>query len=232
MTRIVLTRHGQTEWNSRPRRFRGRAELALTETGLEQARATASRIRHAYDPRGVFTSPLGRCVSTGEIIAQPLGLTVRALAGLNDIDYGAWQGLTSAEARLRWPEEFEAWSRTPHLARPPNGETLQELLARVSDMVRELVRDHPHETVVLVGHDSVNRVLLLHALGLPLSSYRYLAQDNCAISEIEFSEGRFLLTTMNETFHLQSLQSRPQPRREGDADHEATGLTAHVAVQP
>jgi len=232
MTRIVLTRHGQTEWNVRPPRFRGRAELALTETGLEQARATARRICDAYDPCAVYTSPLGRCVTTGEIIARPLKLTSRALAGLNDIDYGAWQGLTAGEAKAGWPEEFATWSETPYLARPPAGETLQEMLARVSDTVRELLREHPRDTAVLVGHDSVNRVLLLHALGLPLSSYPCLAQDNAAISEIEFSDGRFRLKAMNETFHLESLQPWLAPRREVDTDHQSADLGAHLAAHP
>jgi broad specificity phosphatase PhoE len=144
---------------------------------------------------------------TGQIIAESLGLTTtEPLTGLNDVDYGQWQGLTVEEVKAHWAEEFEKWSRTPHLAEFPRGETLQGVLARVSRVLRDLLRQHPRDTVVLVGHNSVNRVILLRALDLPLSRYRCLTQDHCAISELDFSNGSFRVKSLNETFHLQAAR--------------------------
>lgn len=222
MTRIILTRHGQTEWNSRPPRFRGRAELALSHAGMEQARVTGKRIRAMCRPRAVYTSPMGRCVVTGQIIAESLGLTTaESLAGLNDVDYGQWQGLTVEEVKVHWAEEFEKWSRTPHLAKLPHGETLQEVLARVSAVLRDILREHPRDTVVLVGHNCVNRVILLRALELALSRYRCLTQDHCAISELDFSNGSFRVKSLNETFHLQAAKlAWPRSSGKDGARHE------------
>jgi probable phosphoglycerate mutase len=68
--------------------------------------------------------------------------------------------------------------------------------------LRDVIGRHPEDTVVLVAHDSVNRVILLHALDLPLSRYRRLGQDPCAINQIDFSEGEFTVRSVNETHHL------------------------------
>ncbi|HUL41893.1 MAG TPA: histidine phosphatase family protein [Burkholderiales bacterium] len=205
MTKIILTRHGRTEWDSHPPRFRGRADLALSKAGLEQARKTGARIGSSWTPSAVYSSPMKRCVITGQIIAAPFRVEVQPIDGLNDIDYGEWQGITVDEAKTRWPNEFFIWSRSPHLARFPRGESLEEVMTRASSAVRDVLRRHVNETIVLVGHNSVNRVILLHALGLSLSHYRCLAQDMCAISELNFSDGRFAIKTINESYHLNSV---------------------------
>jgi phosphoserine phosphatase len=146
-----------------PRRFRGRADLKLTDKGIAQAEATARRVAASWQPRAFYASPLGRTLRTARIIAEPLRLPVQALDTLIDIDYGQWQGLTLDEAKDRWPAEAGLWHRRPDLARPPGGETLQDVLARGAEALRLIIGRHPQETVLLVGHDSVNRVILLHA---------------------------------------------------------------------
>jgi broad specificity phosphatase PhoE len=95
-----------------PERFRGRANLALTDKGQRQAEATAAFIRSAWpEAAAVYTSPMGRCVNTGAAIGAALATPTEALAGLNELDYGAWQGLTREEAAARWPAEVETWYR-------------------------------------------------------------------------------------------------------------------------
>jgi phosphoserine phosphatase len=201
MTEIVLTRHGHVPWLE-PKRFRGRAELKLTDIGVAQAEATARRISAGWRPQAIYASPLGRTLRTARIIAEPLRLPVQPMDALIDIDYGEWQGLTADEAKERWPVEVELWHRRPDLVQIPGGETLQEVLARVAQALRLIVGRHPQETVVLVGHDSVNRVTLLHALELPLARYWQLGQDPCAINLIEASADGFVVQTMNDTAHL------------------------------
>ncbi|HTS21261.1 MAG TPA: histidine phosphatase family protein [Casimicrobiaceae bacterium] len=209
MTRIILTRHGQTEWNKPPHRFRGRAELALSDLGTDEARATARRIAASCTPVAVYSSPLERCLITGQVIAEPFHLRVAQLPGLVDIDYGEWEGLTEEEARSGWPEMYDTWTRAPHCARPPGGETLQDVFARASGALHAVLRRHAGETVVLVGHDSVNRILLLHALDLALSHYRCLAQDNCGLNELEFAAFQFRIKSLNETAHLAAIGPPP-----------------------
>jgi phosphoserine phosphatase len=201
MTKIILTRHGHVEWIA-PERFRGRADLPLTERGVTQARLTSVRVKALGSVAAVYTSPMTRSLRTAQIIAEPFSLDAQPMDALNDIHYGEWQGLTPDEARGRWPEKVELWYRRADLVAIPGGESLQDLLARVAHALRVVVERHPEETVVLVGHDSVNRVMLLHALELPLSRYWLLAQAPCAINQITAAKDGFWVRSVNETCHL------------------------------
>jgi phosphoserine phosphatase len=204
MTRIILVRHGHVDWLM-PERFRGRAELPLSSRGRRQAVVAAGYIAASWKPDAVYTSPLGRCRETGAAIAAPFRLEPQPIDGLSDIDYGEWQGLTRDQAKEHWPHETELWFRVPHLAAIPGGETLAVVLSRASAALRDVLRHHPDQTVVLVGHDSVNRVLLLFTLELPLSRYWHLRQDPCGINELIFDNGSFVVGSINQTQHLSGL---------------------------
>ena len=201
MTKLLLVRHGHVEGIS-PERFRGRAELKLTASGRREAELTAARIAATWRPAAIYTSPMGRCVDTGAAIGKHFDLSSSAMPGLNDIDYGEWQGLTTDEARARWPGEIDTWHRHPDWAAIPRGESLQQVLSRSVAALRDVVQRHGDDAVVLVAHDSVNRVLLLHALELPLSRYWRIKQSPCAINEIDFGENGFVIHSVNQTDHL------------------------------
>ncbi len=200
-TLIILVRHGQTEWN-RVERFRGRADVPLNETGLAQAEATGRRIAAEWQPAAVYSSPLSRAVKTAEVIARHFNLPVQIRAGLTDIDYGQWQGLTPDEVKNRWPEIHHAWYNAPHTTRIPGGETLGELRARGMADVNELAARHAGQTIVLVGHTVINRVILLGILGLGNDRFWRLKQDTCAINVFEVEDGDFTLVSLNDTCHL------------------------------
>lgn len=201
MTRIILTRHGHVHWIA-PERFRGRAELPLSDLGKRQVLAVAQRIAETWQPEAIYTSPLSRCVDTGAAIARATGATTQALDGLADTDYGQWQGLTHEEVRQRWPDEHRTWLEAPDLAAIPDGESLADVLARGTKVLREVLHRHAGKTLVLVGHDSINRVLLLQALGLPLSRYWRLKQEPCCLNEIAVEGTVFTLHRLNESGHL------------------------------
>jgi broad specificity phosphatase PhoE len=201
MTKILLVRHGHVEGIS-PERFRGRADLSLTAEGVRQAEATALRIRRTWKVSRLYSSPLSRCLATATPIGKLFGLTAIAMEGLSDIDYGDWQGLTPDEVRARWTDQLMLWYERPDWAVIPKGETLQELLCRATGVLREMIRQHPDETVAVVGHDSVNRVLLLHVLDLPLSRYWRIQQHPCAINEIDFVAGCFTVISLNQRDHI------------------------------
>ena len=204
MTRFILVRHGQTEWN-RVERFRGRADVPLNKTGLAQARATGGRVAAEWKPVGVYSSPLSRAVRTAEAIAAHFGLQVEVRPALADIDYGLWQGLAPDEARERWPEEVEAWYSAPQDARIPGGEPLAALRARAMAEVEELGKLHEGDTIVLAGHTVINRIILLGVLGLGNERFWRLRQEPCAINVFEWDGSDFVLNSMNDTCHLRSL---------------------------
>src|SRR5271166_4323362 len=160
MTRIILVRHGHVDWII-PERFRGRAELALSAVGQAQEKATARLIAASWQLDALYTSPLGRARETAAAVAEPFGIEPQAVEALSDIDYGDWQGLTREAAVERWPQEVALWFRAPHLARIPGGETLAAVLSRTSAALHDILLRHPSDAVAILGHDSVNRVMLL-----------------------------------------------------------------------
>jgi phosphoserine phosphatase len=203
MTKILMTRHGHVE-GIRPERFRGRAQLDLTARGRTEAVAVAKRIAASWQPTAIYTSPMGRSVETAAAVAKACGVAAKTCDDLNDIDYGAWTFKTFDEAKKLDPALFAAWFATPHLVRFPNGESLQDLVARAANALRMVRGRHPDETVVLVGHDSVNRALLLGLLDQPLSAYWRLAQDPCCLNEIDVSGESVCVLRVNETRHLEA----------------------------
>ncbi|MCX8062123.1 MAG: histidine phosphatase family protein [Anaerolineales bacterium] len=205
MTRFILVRHGQTEWN-RVERFRGRADVPLNEVGLKQAEATGARISKEWHVDAVYASPLSRAVKTAEAIAVHYSLPVQPHPDLIDIDYGEWQGLSPEEVAQRWKEDLERWYQQPHLCHIPGGESLADLRRRGLQAIRELAKRHNGQTIVVVGHTVINRVLLLAILGLDNDRFWRLRQDTCAINIFEEEQGDFTLVSLNDTCHLSTLQ--------------------------
>lgn len=201
MTRVLLVRHGETEWN-RIERFRGRADVPLNENGVAQAEATARRVAAEWRPSAIFASPLSRAVRTAEEIARPFRLAVELHPGLVDIHYGQWQGLSPQEAKERWPDQLRAWYEAPQMARIPGGETLEQVRSRGLAAVNDLAARHEGGTLVLVAHTVVNRAILLGVLGLGNESFWRLRQDPCALNVFEAEGGGFTLVSVNDTCHL------------------------------
>jgi probable phosphoglycerate mutase len=204
LTKIILVRHGHVE-GIHPPRFRGREDLALTERGKAEALAVARRIAGKWHPACVYTSPLSRCVLTGAAIASACKIQSQSIEELNDIDYGKWKMRTYAEMEASEPELYASWYATPHLMRFPGGDSLQELVSRTADALRFVLERHADQTVVMVGHHSVNRALLVQVADLPLSSYWILTQDPCCINEIDIAANRIQVRSINETSHLDGL---------------------------
>jgi broad specificity phosphatase PhoE len=204
MTRIILTRHGHVEGIA-PERFRGRKDVPLTILGEAQARAVATRIAAQGRPAAIYTSPLGRCVATGAAIAAACGIGSETLADLVDLDFGQWQWLTRDAVRAQWPAPLALWETAPHLVRFPGGDSLQDLVARTANALRFVMERHARDTVVLVGHDHVNRALLLQLLDQPLSAFARIAQAPCALNEIDIDGAGVRVRSVNDAAHLQGI---------------------------
>ena len=205
-TCVVLVRHGHVEGIDPPR-FRGQTDLPLSFRGMQQAEKTRDLLSALPRPAAAYASPLSRCMTTAEIIASPWSLAVTPLASFIDIDYGDWQGRLYQEVQKADPEGFTRWFNAPHLGVIPGGESLRELAARVAVTMSIMLAQHQGETVLLVGHDTVNRVMLLLALDLPLSRFWHLRQDPCAVSIVTYEEAtEWRVVSLNEGLHLHSLR--------------------------
>lgn len=203
MTRFILVRHGQTEWN-RVERFRGRIDLLLDATGLRQAYAAALRVKD-WPVAAVCSSPLRRALETAKVIANQLDLPVEVLYGLIDLDFGEWQGLSAREAAKKDSELYKLWVERPDLVRFPGGEELEDVRQRVTAVVKEIAVEHPDQVVVLVSHNVVCRVLLCSLLGLDNSHFWQVGQDVCAINAFDIRDGIPTVTLVNDTCHLTNM---------------------------
>jgi phosphoserine phosphatase len=205
MIRFVLVRHGQTEWNLNER-FRGRLDIALNETGLRQAEAAARSLANA-GITAIYTSPLSRARQTAEAIGAALGLPVNEMDELTDFNFGAWQGLTPKEVEARYHDLHHQWFNDPANLHIPGGETLKDVRLRVLEGLGRLISAHADQTVALVTHKVICKVMLLAILDVDNSGFWRLEQDNSAISVFERHYGRYVLTLLNDTCHLREQQS-------------------------
>lgn len=227
-TTIILTRHGHVE-GIRPRRFRGREDIPLTALGKLQAEATASMIAGLWRPACVLTSPMARCVATGAAISEACVAPSQVLETLNELHYGAWQWKTHDEIRQAFPELYAKWLTDPHLFRFPEGESLQDLVARAGDALRYVLQEYRERTTVIVCHNSVSRALLMQVLDQPLSAYWRLHFKPCGVSEIEFVGDSPRVRRVNETFHLRAINEEGRPMRMNTASSgdQANCLPGH-----
>ncbi|MET9274012.1 histidine phosphatase family protein [Kribbella sp. NPDC003557] len=158
-----LARHGQTEWNVTGRR-QGRLDSPLTPLGVEQARRNALLLTgEGID--AVFTSPLGRARTTASILAAQLGLDVRVVDDLAEIDHGSWSGLGPAEIDTRWPGQREVRERQKYTYRFPGGESYADGEVRAARVLEEIGRSGVRRPL-LVSHEMIGR-MLLRRLGVP-----------------------------------------------------------------
>ena len=204
---IYLIRHGETDWSCNAR-YCGFTDLELADRGLAQAERLAARMA-AESLAAVYASDLRRAQQTAEIIARPHGLPVQAVAGLRELNYGEWEGLTQEEVKARDAEFFARWQADAARLGPPGGETFQQLLARAAPAMEELIARHRDETIAVIAHKSTNRALLCHWLDTPVERYRCLRQKTAAINRVESMPDRIVVVGINDTCHLRDGENLP-----------------------
>ena len=175
MLTVLLTRHGHTD-RSEPEQYLGqRIHATLTERGRRDAERLAERLEGVHVDR-IISSPLGRAVETSTILAARVHAEVETDERLTELDYGAWEGLTVEVIDEKFPGERELYNTDPASHQVGGGESGYEVAARVADFIEGLLTwglaDGADRTCVLVGHSSLNRVLLATVMGVQLNDYR------------------------------------------------------------
>jgi ribonuclease H / adenosylcobalamin/alpha-ribazole phosphatase len=199
-TVTALLRHGQTPMSVQ-KRYAGRTDAPLTEVGVQQAAAAAKRLASAG--LGVIvTSPLLRTVQTAQAVAAVTGAAVVTDDGFRETDFGAWEGLTFAEVRERWPAEMSAWLADPEVA-PPGGESFTDVSARVTAALDRVLAARAGQTVLIVSHVTPIKTLVAAALLAPPAALYRMHLDVAALSEIDwYADGPAVLRSFNDTGHL------------------------------
>jgi broad specificity phosphatase PhoE len=199
-TATVLLRHGQTPMSVQ-KRYAGRSDPPLTEAGVQQAAAAAKRLASA-DFGVIVTSPLLRTVQTAQAVAAVTGAAVVTDDGFRETDFGAWEGLTFAEVRERWPAELSAWLADPEIA-PPGGESFTDVSARVIAALDRMLAARAGQTVLIVSHVTPIKTLVAAALLAPPAALYRMHLDVAALCEIDwYADGPAVLRSFNDTSHL------------------------------
>ena len=203
MSRVILVRHGETDWN-REEIFRGRADPPLNKKGQNQAEA-AGRAISAFKVSAVYSSPLNRSLETAKNIAKFHNLPVKEMEGFIDIDFGKWQGLTHKNVKKLYPGLYQRWLEEPRKVIMPGGESLDNVRKRSFAALKEILQKDKNGLAVVVSHRVVNKILICAILGLDNSSFWNIRQDNCALNIFEFRKNKFVVELINDTCHLKDF---------------------------
>ena len=199
-TVTLLLRHGQTPMSVQ-KRYAGRSDVPLTDTGIRQATAAAKRLAGAGIDV-IVTSPLLRATRTAQEVAAVTGAPVVTDEGFRETDFGAWEGLTFAEVRERWPAEMTAWLADPEVA-PPGGESFADVSTRVTDALHRALTGRDRQTVLIVSHVTPIKTLVAAALLAPPAALYRMHLDVAALCEIDwYADGPAVLRSFNDTGHL------------------------------
>ncbi len=193
-TRLLLIRHGEA---GRPGVLHGHVDVPLTDRGRDQVRRLARRLADEHLD-AVYSSDLSRARESARILAEERGLPVIEDPAFRELSMGAWEGAPVDDLSRREPAALRHWWKDPVCSAPPNGESLRDLACRVLPALERLVRRHAGQTVALVAHGGVNRVILLHHLEAPLEAFHRISQDHACVNRIRFyRDGAWVVELVN-----------------------------------
>lgn len=202
VTRIVLVRHGETDWNAEMR-MQGQLDTRLSARGQSQARATGAALAdERFD--AIFSSDLQRAHDTARAIATGRGLAVHLDPGLRERSFGVFQGSTYAEIDARWPAEAARWRRHDPTFAPADGETLVAFYDRALAAMTAIASASRGRSIVVVTHGGVLDCVYRAACGIGLDAPRVWQLGNATINRVLFTGERFSLVGWNDTRHLES----------------------------
>ncbi len=179
-SRLVLWRHGRTEWNATGR-FQGQSDIGLDAVGLNQA-IQAAPVLATFDPVALYSSDLSRAYQTAAPLAELVDLPIQTDKRLREIHVGSWEGLLGSEIRAQNPDLAERLWRGEDVRRSPTGESPREVAERMAEVLAEIAEAAPDgSTVIAVSHGLAARVGSCRFVGLPFEHWRLMGGlSNCA----------------------------------------------------
>ena len=195
-TRIYLIRHGEVEGAGTPR-YNGHADVALTEHGLSQYHQLKDRLAD-LPIKACYSSDLSRCVTGAQILGDHFGIAPILERSLRELNIGIWEGMAWEEIIARYPNEWQARLNDLVNYRVPEGENLIDLQQRAMPVINRIIAAHCGEEVLVVGHGGMNRVILLNAIGAPLSAMFAIEQNYACLNIIDYyADGKAVVKLLN-----------------------------------
>jgi alpha-ribazole phosphatase len=206
-TTLYLVRHGETE-GAEVKRYKGSIDVPLSEKGERQIEQVSAFILKDLQkrsdpasppalPRAVYCSDLRRAIRSAKIIAKPYSLDPVIVPSLRERNFGIWEGMSFDEIRQKYPEEFDAWAGNPLQFSPMQGESTMVMKERVIDAFEKIIGNHKGDSIAIVSHGGVNRIILCHTLGISLENIFRVEQDYAALNIIEFWDRYPVVKLMN-----------------------------------
>ncbi|WP_159637306.1 histidine phosphatase family protein [Sphingobacterium composti Ten et al. 2007 non Yoo et al. 2007] len=181
MVTICLLRHGETTYNADGNKYCGRTDIELTDRGLSQAKRMQDLLQE-YNFDAVFSSPLTRARTTAQI-ASGGSHEVITDHRLIEVDFGSWEGKRPEEFQAEDPVSWTNWVSDPENNKAGmTGESAREVVERLNSFYDDLLQKYSGKTVLIVGHNGVNRFFIASKLGIPLKNYRRIVQENSALT--------------------------------------------------
>jgi broad specificity phosphatase PhoE len=199
---LYIVRHGNTDWNQ-SRRIQGHLDIPLNETGRAQARRAGLRLA-TLGATALYSSDLRRASETAQLIGQSLGLSVVQTPGLREINFGAWQGLSSPQIRERDPDVYAARRANPYDVAPVGAETWRQFYDRALQAVDDILASTAAQRLIVVTHSGVCTAIGLRALGLDCTGERTFESHNCGIHTIAVQGTAWRVVAFNDVTHLTS----------------------------
>lgn len=164
MTHLILVRHGQTDWN-KDGRLQGRLDIPLNAEGRKQIQHILSGLVNLKGVKkidAVYCSQLSRSVETAAEIGRVYGLKVNSTAGLNELNFGVWQGLLERQIGIRYKKLYNIWKETPLFTAPPRGETIKDAHTRILAALRPIIKRYNGQVACIVAHGIVLAIIKCH----------------------------------------------------------------------
>ena len=195
---IILVRHGETMAN-KAQLVLGTSDVPLTELGRGQAKAAAKKISLMEpSPTILFSSPYQRAKETAGYISNVIGLNPIFIDGLKEMHSGEMEGIKASEMDDKYPEYMKNWRRDHSTARPPGGETLQEVHSRAWKSILDIFNEYDESLVVVVAHLFPIQGILCNVLGIKSNNFEKLVIDLGSLSYIEIQSNSYRLLRMND----------------------------------
>jgi broad specificity phosphatase PhoE len=199
--KLFVVRHAETAWTAE-RRFSGQRDVPLAAGGEVQAEALAQALAGAK-LAAIYSSPLERARTTAEIIAKPHRLPVQVDAALREMGFGRWEGRTRDDVAASEPAAWAVWRERPHALTAHDGDTLPAVAARLDAFVAGVRQRHGDDSIVLVTHAIVVRLIVLAALGLGPDRLWSVDASPAGLSEVDFGPEWTTVHRMNTLAHLE-----------------------------
>lgn len=205
-TRLLLIRHGETNWNKMGR-FQGTIDIELTEEGKNQAILLSKRLKNKFDY--IYTSPLKRARETAEILTDSSNKDLNIVENMKEINFGSWEGLTIKEIREKYNDEFNKWKIDAQEGKIVGGEfSLKNASIRGTKCILDIVNKHRGQTIAVVAHGGIIKASLIGLFDWDMTMYHKTVLGNASITEIIFTDDlKPVLMKLNDTTHLKSLKN-------------------------